>query len=75
MEKINLSSWLTGFYVTHSIATSLGGNNPYPNSPISLFGSEEDNEEKKINEEKLFDAYAAMHNRDFDKKAKKQEAI
>lgn len=65
-ERTNYAAWLSGVYVTHAIAASLGENTRYPEKPINLFESEEDLESRKEQEAQLFSAYVDMFNKNFE---------
>ena len=60
LERANYAAWLSGIYVTHSIAASLGEN------AIDLYETEEDLESRKAREAELFSAYVDMFNKNFE---------
>ena len=66
LERANYAAWLSGIYVTHSIAASLGENARYPEKPIDLYETEEDLESRKAREAELFSAYVDMFNKNFE---------
>ena len=69
MERLNYGAWLTGIYTTYSIASVIGENAKYPEKPIALFSQEEEALAKQQEKEsQLFSAYAAMFNKNFEKK-------
>ncbi|RGD73764.1 hypothetical protein DW687_08255 [Anaerofustis stercorihominis] len=67
IEKNNYLSWINGIYVSHAVANVLSENAKYPDKPFPLFENK-DNEESKSDEAELFDAYAAMFNKEFEEK-------
>lgn len=73
LEKANFISWISGIYFTHSIATVMGEKHQYPDNPLPIFQSEEEKEERREKEADLFGAYAAMFNKQFEEKNKKEE--
>lgn len=66
LERANYAAWLSGIYVTHAVAASLGENARYPEKPIDLYETEEDLESRKAQEAELFSAYVDMFNKSFD---------
>ena len=66
LERANFAAWLSGIYVTHSIAASLGENARYPEKPIDLYETEEELESRKAREAELFSAYVDMFNKNFE---------
>lgn len=71
-EEINFSSWISGIYVSYSLASVLGEGNQYPQEPLLLFKNEEESEEKHAKDSELFGAYAAMFNKSFNKEKVKE---
>ena len=67
MEEMNFNSWMIGIYMSYSIASVLGENSNYPESPVSLFEREDDEMDRSVKEAELFGAYVAMFNKSFNK--------
>lgn len=67
MEEMNFSSWMIGIYMSYSMASVLGENSNYPESPLSLFEQKDDEMDRSVRESELFGAYAAMFNKTFNK--------
>ena len=64
IEKNNYLSWINGIYVSHAVANVLSENAKFP------LLENKDIEESKAEEAELFDAYAAMFNKEFEEKTK-----
>ena len=69
IEKNNYLFWINGIYVSHAVANVLAENTKYPDKPFPLFENK-DIEESKAEEAELFDAYAAIFNKEFEEKTK-----
>lgn len=67
IEEMNFNSWMMGIYMSYSMASVLGENSNYPESPLSLFEHEDDEMDRSVKESELFGAYAAMFNKAFNK--------
>ena len=65
LEEMNFASWMSGVYVSYSMASVMGDKNIYPENPLPLFENEEDIKERKEKEAEAFGAYAAMFNKEF----------
>lgn len=65
LKQINFASWMSGIYVSYSIASVMGDKNIYPERPLPLFESEEDEDSRRKQEAEAFGAYAAMFNKEF----------
>ena len=44
---MNFASWMSGVYVSYSMASVMGDKNIYPENPLPLFENEEDIKERK----------------------------
>lgn len=65
IEGANFITWIAGIYMSYSIAAVLGENNKYPEKPIQIYETENDEAEREAEEANLFGAYAAMFNKEF----------
>ncbi|MEE0515204.1 MAG: hypothetical protein UC961_06070 [Emergencia sp.] len=63
MENANYIAWISGIYVTYSIASVLNEKADYPEKPAELFPTEKSLREKEENLSKLFAAHAILINK------------
>jgi len=63
-EKVNITAWLNGFYITRAIAAVLSEDNPYFETPLDITG--ETKRDGMFQDSEIFNAYAAVFNKEFD---------
>lgn len=64
LEQLNILAWLNGIYMGYCLTAVFGEHTQYPEKPLEIFQSM--NEEEKIKrEEQILSAFAATFNANF----------
>lgn len=69
-DDISENGWTNGLYVARAIGTCLSKNKKYPQTPLKLYQSAED---EVVSDAERFQAWAIAFNASYDRKSKAEE--
>lgn len=69
--------WINGLYVTRAISSVLPKGSAYPNTPLTLYGTSEENDEETyvLSDADRFAGFAIQYNKANESKFKREEII